>query len=498
MLTLLVFLPLAGGFLLLMLPSNSRRPTATIAILTAIADLVISIWMSLPFFSRASGATPLRLEQHASWIPGLGAEYSLAMDGISMPLVILTTLLSLLAVIYSAYSREEGIEQPAKGLFILLLLMETGLLGFFLASDLLLFYVFWEVAIVPLYFIIGVWGHEQRRKAAMKFFLYTRAASLALLLGILALYVHTNPRSFSMQAIQSAGQGLGSAVAALMVLTAFAIGFGIKLPIVPLHSWLPDAHVEAPTPGSVLLAGVLLKMGGYGFIRVALPSVGSAWASVGTVFLALAVANIIYGAAVALAQSDFKRLVAFTSINHMGFVLLGATIATLNVARADRIVAINGAVLQMVSHGLLTGGMFFLVGMLEKRTGTRQLNSFGGGWGRIPAYAVVLTTFALGSFGLPSMSGFVAEFQVFAATLTVRIWPAALAAFGVVISTGLYLWMLQRILFGKPTEKMEGAWDLRRPDALVMGLLATAIFMIGLFPGPLLAAMERGAMSVLR
>ena len=497
MLTLLVFLPLGGGSLLLVLP-RAHRTASAVAILTTVADLAISVWMSLPFFLSGTSSAPLQIQQHASWIPGLGAEYALAMDGISMPLVLLTTLLSLLAVIYSAYGKEQGIEQPGNGYFFLLLLMETGLLGFFLASDLLLFYVFWEVAIVPLYFIIGVWGHEQRRKAAMKFFLYTRAASLALLLGILALYVRTNPRSFSMQAIQSAGQDLGATIPALLVLIAFAIGFGIKLPVVPLHSWLPDAHVEAPTPGSVMLAGLLLKMGGYGFIRVMLPSVGAAWARVGTVFLVLAVVNIIYGAAVALAQSDFKRLVAFTSINHMGFVLLGGTIAALKIPQADRIISINGAVLQMVSHGLLTGGMFFLVGMLQKRTGTRQFSEFGGGWGKLPVYAVVLTTFALGSFGLPSMSGFVAEFQVFAATLTVHIWIAALAAFGVVLSTGLYLWTLQRTLFGRPTEKMEMAWDLRPPDAIVMGLLAIATFAIGLFPGRLLAAIERGASSLLR
>lgn len=498
MLTVLVFLPLAGGFLLLLLPRNANRAAAALAILTAVIDLAVSIWISLPFFPWGGNSALLRLEQHAAWIPGLGAEYALLMDGLSMPLVLLTTLLSLLAVIYSAYSKEQGIEQPGKGYFFLLLLMETGLLGFFLASDLLLFYVFWEVAIVPLYFIIGIWGHEQRRKAAMKFFLYTRAASLALLLSILALYVHTNPHGFGMQAIQSAGHELGASVAGLLVLVGFAIGFGIKLPIVPLHSWLPDAHVEAPTPGSVMLAGLLLKMGGYGFIRVMLPSVGAAWARVGTVFLALAVINIIYGAAVALAQSDFKRLVAFTSINHMGFVLLGATIAALNIPEPDKLIALNGSVLQMVSHGLLTGGMFFLVGMLQKRTSTRQFSEFGGGWGKLPVYAVVLTTFALGSFGLPSMSGFIAEFQVFAATLSVHMWAAALAAFGVVISTALYLWALQRILFGKPAPKMEAAWDLHAFDALVMGLLAIPIFAIGLFPGPLLAAIERAASLLVR
>lgn len=498
MLTLLVFLPLAGGFLLLAAPRNARRVSAITAICTAVADLAISVWISLPFFSRLASSAPLQIEEKTAWIPALGAEYSLAMDGVSMPLVLLTTLLSLLVVIYSAYGKEQGLERPGKGYFFLLLLMETGLLGFFLTSDLLLFYVFWEVAIVPLYFIIGIWGHEGRRKAAMKFFLYTRAASLALLLGILGLYVHTNPLSFSMHAVQRAGQGLGASVSAFLVLIAFSIGLGIKLPVVPLHSWLPDAHVEAPTPGSVMLAGLLLKMGGYGLVRVMLPSVGTAWASVGTIFLALSVINIIYGAAVALAQSDFKRLVAFTSISHMGFVLLGTTIASLSIPKSDKSIALDGAVLQMVSHGLLTGGMFFLVGMLQKRTGTRQFGAFGGGWGKLPAYAVALTTFALGSFGLPTMSGFVAEFQVFAATLSVHLWAAVFAACGVVLSTALYLWTLQRILFGKPTSKMETAADLRASEAVIVALLALPIFAIGLFPSRLLTAIEHGTSSLLR
>jgi NADH-quinone oxidoreductase subunit M len=420
------------------------------------------------------------------------------MDGISMPLVLLTTLLSLLAIVYSAYSREEGIEQPGKEFFFFLLLMETGLLGFFLAFDLLLFYIFWEVAIVPLYFIIGIWGHGEKRKAALKFFLYTRAASLALLLGILALYLHTNPRSFGMEAIQNAGVSLGTTRTAFFVLTALALGFGIKLPLVPLHSWLPDAHVQAPTPGSVMLAGVLLKMGGYGLIRLLLPSLGQALAAVGPVFAVIALVAVIYGAAVAMAQRDFKRLVAFTSINHMGFVLLAVTIAALGIPSADRVVAINGAVVQMVSHGLLTGGMFFLVGMLQVRAGSREFSDFGGGWGPMPAYAVVLTTFALGSFGLPTMSGFVAEFQVFTASLSAYVWAAVLLALGVVISTALYLWALQRILFGQPSQAMVRARDLRPADGFVMGALAASVFAIGLFPGPLLAAIERSAQSLVR
>ncbi len=495
MLSVVVFLPAAGALLLAFLPRRERilHPVAQVAAASAFA---ISIWLALPFFAQHNTTSPIALDQHASWIPSIGAEYALHLDGISLPLVLLTTLLSLLALVYSGYAREIQSGETTKEYLILFLVMETGLLGVFLAADLLLFYLFWEVALVPLYFIIGIWGHDRRREAALKFFLYTRAGSLALLLAILALYLRTEPHSFSLAAIQAAGHGAGAGTLASLALLGFALGFGVKLPIVPLHNWLPDAHVEAPTPGSVILAGVLLKMGGYGFIRIALPVLPQAMVRFAVVLSIVALVGVIYGAAVAMVQRDFKRLVAFTSVNHMGFVLLGATVAAVAVSEVNRLAAINGAVLQMVSHGLLTGGMFFLVGMLQERTGTRDLEKLGGAWGTLPTFAVVLSVFAFGSFGLPGMSGFIAEFQVFVAALAAYRWAAITLAVGVAISTALYLRALQQILFGHSAEQSNPKRDLGRADVAILSSLLLLIFLVGLVPGPLIALIQNATRAL--
>jgi len=487
MLTVLTFLPFAAGGLILLLPRRRDASLRFIAILAAATTFVIG---ALLMVQLAQTGTAVR--QQAAWIPSIGASYALGFDGLSAPLVLLTTLLGLLVLFDLPASGED-----TKELLFLFLTVETGVLGVFLASDLLLFYVFWEVALVPLYFIIGIWGHEGRREAALKFFLYTRAGSLALLLAILALYFRTEPRSFDLDAITAAGRASGSGTFAALVLLGFALGFGVKLPIVPLHSWLPDAHVEAPTAGSVMLAGVLLKMGGYGSVRIAVGAVPAAFQRFAGVFIAIAVIGIVYGAAVAMAQRDFKRLVAYTSINHMGFVLLGATLAVTGATAADRTLAVNGAIIQMVSHGLLTGGMFLLVGMLQERMGTRDLMELGGLWGRTPVFAGVLTAFAFASFGLPVFSGFVGEFQVFVAAVARWPWAAAAAAFGVIISTALYLRALQQTLFNTPTARSLTATDLSVRERGLVGVLLAASVFIGVAPGLLISIVERGARTLL-
>ena len=486
MLSILLFLPFAAGALILLLPRQRGTLLRRTAIIVTLTATVIATALALQL--ARSGIV---IEQHATWIPSIGASYVLTLDGISAPLVLLATLLGLLVLFDLPASGDQ-----AKELLFLFLTMETGVLGVFLAADLLLFYVFWEVALVPLYFIIGIWGHEGRREAALKFFLYTRAGSLALLLAILALYFRTDPRSFALTAITAAGRASGSGTLATLVLLGFVLGFGVKLPIVPLHSWLPDAHVEAPTAGSVMLAGVLLKMGGYGFVRIAALAVPAAVARFGVPLAVIAVIGIVYGAAVALAQRDFKRLVAYTSINHMGFVLLGAVLAVTGTTAADRLLAVNGAVIQMVSHGLLTGGMFFLVGMLQERAGTRDLNELGGLWGRMPVFAGLLTAFAFASFGLPAFSGFIAEFQVLIATVARWPWAAAAAVVGVVISTALYLWALQRVLFNAPPARTVGATDLTVRETGVLGVLIAGSLFIGLVPGTVIALVEGGARAL--
>jgi NADH-quinone oxidoreductase subunit M len=491
MLSILIFLPLAVAVVIAALLRRSALIRA-VAFTGSLAVLGIAALVSVPIFRSGAGYV-----QSFPWIPAIGAEYSLRIDGISMPLILLTTLLTSIALLYSLYGEKLDLRESVKEYVILFLLMETGLLGVFLASDLLLFYVFWEVALVPLYFIIGIWGHENRRRAAFKFFLYTRAGSLALLLAILALYARTQPHSFSMEAIRQAGQAAGTGTLAIWVLVGFVIGFGVKLPIVPLHSWLPDAHVEAPTAGSVILAGVMLKMGGYGLLRIMLPTVGAVMAKYWYVLAVIALVGVVYGAAVALAQQDFKRLVAFTSINHMGFVLLGVTLASLSISIQNRDAAVEGAMLQMVSHGLLTGGMFLLVGMMQTRAGTRDLNLLGGAWRRLPVYAAFLTAFAFGSFGLPSMSGFVAEFQIFVATLSVSGWSAFVLAFGVAISTGLYLYTLQRVLFGKPAGAISNATDLNRVETWSLAPMLALAFLIGLVPGLLVQSIQQAIPQVL-
>ncbi len=477
MLSLVTFLPLLGAVVLYITPN--RRVQRWIAIGTSALVLFVGIVLAA-LFNWQRGT--LQFEERASWIPTLGSSYHLAVDGLSLPLILLSALLTFLVVLY-AWKQDKA----PREYFALYLVMETGLIGFFSTMDLLLFYVFFEIALVPMYFIIGLWGHEgQRLQAAMKFFLYTRVGSLAVLLSILGLYLGTNPHTFDLPAIIAARPFVGTSVGAFLILLGFLIGFGIKLPIVPLHSWLPDAHTEAPTEGSVILAGLLLKLGGYGLLRLALPTVPGAFSAWAVPIAAIAVVSAVYGAAVAMAQTDLKRLIAFTSINHMGYVLLGiAVAAALSANPADRAAAASGAAYQLIAHGIVTSALFFLVGMLADRTGTREIAHLSGIWAAIPLYGSLFALSMFASLGLPALAHFAAEVQIVLGTLGIYRWAAFGMLLGILVTTAMFLWTLQRVLLGKLSPEWAKLPQLKPRELGALLPLIVLIVVLGIAPSPL-------------
>lgn len=489
MLSLTIFLPLMTAVLILLFPSWSPRRTRRIALCGAFLTLVCTLILVVGF-----GDSPdLQWRTTLPWIPSIHASYDVAVDGVSLPLICLTALLLLLVTVYVLPRKDR-----ARSHAVLFLLMSTGLMGLFSAQDLLLFYLFFEVGLVPMYFIIGGWGHEDRHYAAMKFFLYTRAGSLALLLSFLGLYFWSEPHTFSLPTLIETQPMAGATVPATLILLGMLIGFGVKLPLFPLHNWLPDAHVEAPTEGSVMLAGIQLKMGGYGLLRVLLPTVPDAAREWGWVITVVAVFSIIYGALAALAQSDLKRLIAYTSVNHMGFVLLGVGAFALSRDAAVRSLALTGATYQMISHGLLTGAMFFLVGMLGEQAGTREMARFGGLLRCAPFFGFLLAVLAFASFGLPGFSGFVAEFQILGATVSVTVAAALAAVVGLLITTGLYLRLVANVLLGDPPSDMPAISEPPSLKLAAVSVLAGLSLLLGLVPAPLVEIIRQAAQRISR
>ncbi len=484
MLTLTIFLPLLFGLAVLFIPDDNPRAVrwAGLAGTTLTLLLIIILWIGYD-----PSGEPLQWRNTADWIPGIGASYDVAVDGISLTLIALTGLLFCLVTVYVLphYIRP-------KAHAFLFLLMETGLLGLFSTQDLLLFYLFFEVGLVPMYFIIGIWGHDARRYAAVKFFLYTRAGSLAMLLSFLGIYLAVDPHTFSIPDLAAAHPFAGRTWAGGLALLGLLLGFGVKLPIVPIHNWLPDAHVEAPTEGSVILAGIQLKMGAYGIIRVMLPILPETVRTFGWVLLVIAVVSLIYGALAALAQTDFKRLVAYTSVNHMAYVLLGAAVWGLTTDPDVRQLALNGATLQIISHGLLTGGMFFMVGILQGKMESRDIGHLGGAMSTIPLYGGLLGVLAFGSLGLPGLSGFIAEFQVIGATVSVSVWAAIFTIIGLVITTGLYLKVIVSVMMGEPPETMRPITDMDGRQLAAVVPLAGFSLLIGILPYFILRIIESG------
>jgi NADH-quinone oxidoreductase subunit M len=472
LLTGVTFFPLLGVALLLALPRarvNAQR-------IVALAASGLTFALSLLLLLRFDRADPgLQLVTRLPWISVAGwqIEYHMAVDGLSLLLVLLTALLTPIAIL----STWSAVQERVKEFMIFFLLLEIGMLGVFLAQDLFLFYVFWEFTLVPMYFLIGVWGGPSRIYAAVKFFLYTMAGSILMLLAIL--WLGLRGETFSLPDLIAQG-GIPSAIQ-LWLFLAFAAAFAIKVPMWPLHSWLPDAHVEAPTAGSVILAGVLLKMGTYGFLRFNLPLFPQAAVQLAPWMALLAVIGILYGAVVSFAQRDVKKLVAYSSVSHLGFVVLG--LFALNAQ------GIQGAILQMVNHGLSTGALFLIVGMIYERRHTREMEAFGGLWQVMPVYAVLTLIVALSSMGLPGLNGFVGEFTIllgaFGSQALGSVWFAALAALGVILAAVYMLTMFQKMFLG-PVDKPENRAlkDLSAREVISLAPLLILIFWIGLYPRP--------------
>ncbi len=463
-LSIIIWLPLVGLAVIVLLPRGHDALVRAVALATAGVGLVLS-WGLLGYFER--GSSEQQFTEQATWIAELGMTYSLGIDGLSFPMVLLTTLLTVVALIAS-----KSITKNPKGYYSWMLLLEFSILGVFVAQDWFLFYVFWEIALVPMFFLIGIWGGPQKERAAMTFFLYTLAGSIFMLLGIFAIYLAAEPHTFDMTALEEASDGWtkGFQIAPFL---AFFVGFAVKIPAFPLHGWLPLAHIQAPTPVSIMLSGVLLKLGAYGLLRVAdtLP-LGLQWFLPG--ILAIALMNILYGAFLAFRQNDLKAMVAFSSISHMGFVLLG--IAALNVT------GVSGAVLMMVAHGIITGGLFLLVGMLYERTKTMDVTQFGGLGSQMPVYTGLMTLALLASMGMPGLAQFVSEFQTLVGGFERWGLLVVIASVGILVTATFTLRVIGTLFGGTLDPRWTSIDDLDRRELVAAVPLAVLTVALGVYP----------------
>ncbi|HEV8292665.1 MAG TPA: NADH-quinone oxidoreductase subunit M [Tepidisphaeraceae bacterium] len=485
LLSIVLFAPLAGFVILLLIPGSQKNLIRLWANLVGFGSFLIS----LPLVSRFDKNTPgFQMMERADWIPTFGAQYLIGIDGISLLLVMLTTLVGFLAIL----SSWNAIDERVKEYYAMFLLLQTGMIGVFVSLDFFLFYMFWELVLVPMYFIIGVWGGPRRLYAAIKFFLYTLTGSVLMLLGILTLYFQYHQQfgayTFEIEKLMKLDMPL---IIQQWVFWAFFIGFAIKVPMFPFHTWLPDAHVEAPTAGSVILASVLLKMGTYGFIRFSLPLVPKASVNVTIVQIlaVLSIVGIIYGALVSLMQQDWKKLIAYSSVSHLGFCTLGIFAMNPN--------GIAGSVVQQINHGISTGMLFLIIGVIYERRHTREIAEFGGLAHVMPKYAIVFAIAMLSSAGLPLLNGFVGEFTILQGAFeTNRAW-AAFAVMGVILGAAYLLWLYQRTMLGQVTN----ARNLHLPDmtarelAIFLPLIAWAIW-IGVYPKPYFDLLEKPVQQI--
>ncbi len=489
LLTLITFLPALGAvIIMLFMKKEQTKAIKGFATAVVVLDFLISLPLWFLFDQAEAG---FQFVEKVSWIPTIGVSYFVGIDGISVLLVLLTTLTMIIGVVCSF----TAIEEREKEYYVCLLLLATGMLGTFIALDIFLFYVFFEITLVPMYFLIGVWGGPRKLYAAIKFFLYTLFGSVLMLLGILAYYfanlkMGTGTLTFDLVELYAVGPKIPLSLQ-IWIFLAFFIGFAIKVPMFPFHTWLPDAHVEAPTAGSVILAGILLKMGTYGFVRFALPLLPQASQVFVPFMVLLSIIGIIYGALVAMAQTDIKKLVAYSSVSHLGFVMLG--VFALNEQ------GVLGGQLQMINHGISTGALFLLVGVVYERRHTRLISDYGGLSKIVPVYTVLFAITMLSSIGLPGLNGFVGEFLILIGAFKKSYVYAAFAVIGIVLGAAYMLWLFQRVFFGTlDNPENEKLTDCNAREVLYLMPLIILMFWIGLYPKPFLGRMEASVKKVVK
>lgn len=492
-LSTVIFLPAATALVLAAWPHLPDRLVKVVWVAASAVEfgLTIALWIGYAAGNGVTGGFAYVTE--VRWIPALDSGYHIGLDGLSLPLVAVTALLFLACAIYGLRERRR-----VRSYACLFLFLETTGIGLFSSLDLLLFFVFFDLSLVAMYFVIAGWGHAGARHAATKFFLYTFVGSLALLLGFIGLFLASEPHTFDIVTLARTTPLAGHALGGGLVLLALSLGLAVKTPVFPLHTWLPLAHTEAPAPGSAILAGVLLKMGTYGFLRIVMPALPGAWRQYALVFVIVGVIGVLYGALVALAQQDFKRMIAYTSVNHMGYIILAIGAAGLvadNSAQA-RALAVTGAVTQMVSHALVTGALFLLAGVLHDRGGTYRMDAYGGLAAPAPAFAGITAIAAFASLGLPGLSGFVAEFQIFTGSVPVAPVATGFAILGIVLTAALLLWALQRVFLGGRRAPVTVIAEIHVSEAVAIVPLLAASIAIGVAPRFLLGVIEPAARTV--